>query len=376
MTTSPPSQAHNAPTLSQQVNVANQADQQPHFNVGIEWRDLDIQKYAIVGSIYYTAENALVYPFKTLKTHLQVDTRAVPMTLAAKYRYLTSQYGIKGLYKGFVANSVATVPSIVVYILLYNYLRDTVAHYADKATLWHFNNNSNTTAESSYNAFRDKALLVPAIAAIIADVTLNLYYVPVEVITQRVQLQQQQSFYQVGRELIKREGFRALYRGYGATIVMDAPASAVSWAVYEQAKVYFSENDPRALVWQEYGKAASNNNYNSTDKYEQNYLAQSLAGILSGTAISVISNPVDVVKTRMQTQNINDGDMSSPNKSKYYKNVIQGMAEMIKTEGFKSIWRGLNARIAGTAPVWAVTSIAYEFLLKFCRKGELDHVKQ
>lgn len=44
------------------------------------------------------------------------------------------------------------------------------------------------------------------------------------------------------RQLLRREGPRALFSGLGARIAMMGPGAAVSWAVYEQTKGWLAAN--------------------------------------------------------------------------------------------------------------------------------------
>lgn len=41
--------------------------------------------------------------------------------------------------------------------------------------------------------------------------------------------------------IYKQEGIRGFFRGFGATLLAYAPASAVWWATYERCKAIFSE---------------------------------------------------------------------------------------------------------------------------------------
>ncbi len=42
---------------------------------------------------------------------------------------------------------------------------------------------------------------------------------------------------EVTKFVIREEGFAGLYRGFGATMVTHAPASAIWWTTYETCKV-------------------------------------------------------------------------------------------------------------------------------------------
>jgi Mitochondrial carrier protein len=59
------------------------------------------------------------------------------------------------------------------------------------------------------------------------------------------------------------------------------------------------------------------------------------AGFISGSISSIVTNPLDIVKTRIQTQDV---DRSVQHKS---KGVLDELTRMLKVEGPKSVFRGM-----------------------------------
>lgn len=127
----------------------------------------------------------------------------------------------------------------------------------------------------------------------IADFAASFIYVPSEVLKTRLQLQGRYNnpFFNSGynyrstidaaRTIIRHEGISALFYGYKATIFRDLPFSALQFAFYEQeqnwARQWAGSRD--IGIGLEIATAAS-------------------AGGMAG----VITCPLDVVKTRIQTQ--------------------------------------------------------------------------
>lgn len=138
----------------------------------------------------------------------------------------------------------------------------------------------------------------------ISDFAASFLYVPSEVLKTRLQLQGRYNnpFFKSGynyrgtidaaRTIVRTEGVSALFHGYKATIFRDLPFSAIQFAVYEQgrnwAKRWKCSTD--LGVGLEIATAAS-------------------AGGLAG----VVTCPLDVVKTRIQTQ-INPPETVTPNR--------------------------------------------------------------
>ena len=63
-----------------------------------------------------------------------------------------------------------------------------------------------------------------------------------------------------------------------------------------------------------------------------------VAGGLAACIAVTVTNPIELIKIRMQLQ----GEMSA-SAAKVYKNPIQGMAVIFKNEGIKGLQKGLNA---------------------------------
>jgi hypothetical protein len=118
-------------------------------------------------------------------------------------------------------------------------------------------------------------------------------YVPSEVLKTRLQLQGRYNnpFFHSGynykstshaaRTIIRQEGFSALFYGYKATIFRDLPFSALQFTFYEQAQTW-------ARQWKR--------------NRDIGLPLELLTGAAAGGLAGVITCPLDVVKTRIQTQ--------------------------------------------------------------------------
>jgi hypothetical protein len=118
-------------------------------------------------------------------------------------------------------------------------------------------------------------------------------YVPSEVLKTRLQLQGRynnphfhsgynyKGTLDAGRTIIRHEGVLALFSGYKATLYRDLPFSALQFMFWEQAL-------ERARHWRQ--------------KRDIGPVLDFLCGAAAGGLAGAITCPLDVVKTRLQTQ--------------------------------------------------------------------------
>ncbi|CAL4976122.1 unnamed protein product [Urochloa decumbens] len=134
------------------------------------------------------------------------------------------------------------------------------------------------------------------------------------------------------QQILKNEGFPGLYRGLSPTIVALFPTWAVTFSVYNHVK----------------GLLHSEDGNNSELSVQANVLAASCAGIATATA----TNPLWVVKTRLQTQGMRPGVVP-------YQSILSALQRIAKEEGIRGLYSGLLPSLVGVAHV-AIQLPVYE----------------
>ncbi|XP_025425116.1 mitochondrial 2-oxoglutarate/malate carrier protein-like [Sipha flava] len=109
----------------------------------------------------------------------------------------------------------------------------------------------------------------------------------------------------------KDEGIRGLWRGTVSSVIRAMTANVTQLMSYDSAKEYLMEYQ----------------------NMENGLKLHTVASMISGILYSVFSNPMDVIKTRIQQQKIVDG------KSEYTGFIDVGNT-LLKTEGVKALWKG------------------------------------
>ena len=130
--------------------------------------------------------------------------------------------------------------------------------------------------------------------------------------------------------MAKEEGFRGLYKGWGATIVGIAPYIALNFTTFDVLKKTIKPN-----------------------KNEPNFdlINLSLGAVAGGTA-ATLTYPTDVVRRRMQCV----GMAGMPS----YSSTTQCITEMVRTEGVAGLYKGMVPCWLKVMPSMAISFMTFE----------------
>lgn len=150
-------------------------------------------------------------------------------------------------------------------------------------------------------------------------------------------------------QIVRGEGFRALWRGNGVTIVHRLPYSAANFWVYEQVNERWKRSGLSSLV--------------PGGDLARRFVSGGMAGL---TACS-LAYPLDLVRTRLAAQ-LGQGAEA------YYRGIGGTLRAIVRDEGARGLYRGLGATLGQVAPALAINYAAYETLraLWLARAGGAD----
>lgn len=152
---------------------------------------------------------------------------------------------------------------------------------------------------------------------------------------------------QILGQIPKVEGWRALFKGLGPTLVGVVPARAINfWAYGNGKRVY------------------SNLFFNGQETASVHLLAAATAGLITGTA----TNPIWLVKTRLQLDKQNAGPGGQ---GRLYRNALDCVRKTVRTEGFRGLYRGLSASYLGVSES-TLQWVLYEQAKRSLSKREMD----
>jgi solute carrier family 25 protein 38 len=155
------------------------------------------------------------------------------------------------------------------------------------------------------------------------------------------------------RDIASKEGLRGFFAGYGATAIRDAPYAGLYVLFYEQSKKRLSTLFPASTTTPGQAEGGGGRRMALTHAASINFTS----GILSGIICSVISNPFDAVKTRIQLQPAR------------YRNMVQACRRMVSEEGVRALWDGLALRMSRKAVSSALAWTVYEELIRRAERG-------
>jgi len=156
------------------------------------------------------------------------------------------------------------------------------------------------------------------------------------------------------RDLLRAEGIRGLFRGYALTVGVFGPYSMIYFVAYERGKHAWAD----ALGVAPPGGAA--------DALPLYAVISSAAA--SGAVAAAATSPLDVVKTRIQTQ----GDVGAAPaavgagggapRSPAYTSTWGAVRRIVAEEGARGLCRGISARVLWIMPGTAITMGTFEAL--------------
>ncbi|XP_009596520.1 uncharacterized protein [Nicotiana tomentosiformis] len=325
-----------------------ESSQEIQLPADIDWKMLDKSKFFFLGAALFSGVSAALYPVVVLKTRQQV---AQAHLSCFKTAFSVVKYeGIRGLYRGFGTSLMGTIPARALYMAALEVTKSNVGAATVRLGV----------PEPTATA------LASAAAGLSAAVAAQLVWTPVDVVSQRLMVQGGSCKYLNGvdafRRILKTDGPKGLYRGFGFSILTYAPSNALWWASYSITQ---------RLVWSGYGcyfcksgEAKTEDEIKILKPDSKTVMAvQGVSAAMAGGISALITTPLDTIKTRLQVLDGDENGRRGPT-------VAQTVRNLVREGGWMACYRGLGPRWASMSMSATTMITTYEFLKRLSTKSQ------
>ena len=274
---------------------------------------------AICGGIAGCVETCITMPFETTKTTQQLQKSLAQKSLLDTGRFINKQRGLRGFYYGLPACLVQASGKVAVRFSFYGFYLN----------IFGSGNNSDIGRFSS--------AVLKGCAGLCAGATESCWITPCERlktlrVTQLNVPKQQETFTSIASTLKQLKSPSNLYVGFQATAIRNGLAVGTRFLLYDELKLNLQ-------------------NFSQGDQWWNSVVCGFAVGVLT----TIISQPADIIKSRMQS-NMNE-------QGKHYQSTLSNAVKTLQNEGLVGFKRGLNARLwkigCGQAVIFSIYEHVY-----------------
>ncbi|KAJ1799279.1 Mitochondrial carrier protein ymc2 [Coemansia sp. RSA 2399] len=284
-------------------------------------------KDCVAGSVGGIAQVFAGQPFDTVKVRLQAQPDLYSGTMDAVRKTIRND-GFSGFYKGTTTPLIGVGLCVSIQFLVVEHMKRTFGQM-------------NNTPKGQSPVLSAPQLYMAGAAAGVAN---SVVSGPVEHIRVRLQVQTAGASAQYKgpldciRQIYGSAGIGGIYKGQVPTIIREFNGYGMYFLAYE------------ALVQREVAKTGM-------ARSELSSGLVCLYGAAAGFAMWLTSYPIDVVKSKLQT----DGFSAD---SRKYGGSIDCVRKIMKQEGVKGFFRGITPCILRAAPANAATFVGFEMAMR------------
>ncbi|KAF6265949.1 putative mitochondrial carrier protein [Scenedesmus sp. NREL 46B-D3] len=332
----------------------------------INWDRLDKFKFFYVGVGLFSGVTTTLFPLSVIKTRQMASHHSAHAGLAGTRlvaRTIWQQEGVRGFYRGFGTVLLGTMPGRTIYMTSLEMAKSAVQKVGDKLDIA-------PSALAGVSSF---------VGGAAGSLSTQAVVVPIDVVSQRLMVAgaelpgaaaaaaaaaggssaagtaaaRRANGFQMARLIIQQEGVAGLYRGFWPSVCTFVPSNAIWWGGYGFWKQHISLWCGLTQHSSGAGAAVAAAGVGTGAVVG----VQVAAGILSGCSSALLTNPLDLVKTRLQVAEPVAGVVPS------WGGVLR---ELLLEEGPRGLLRGVGPRMASSC-LWGTCMVsAYEFLKSIC----------
>ncbi|KAJ1613346.1 putative mitochondrial carrier protein [Cryptosporidium canis] len=297
------------------------------------WKgDIPFWKHSVAGSIAGVMEHSCFFPLDTIKTCLQsgrIDGLKGGRGMIAFVR----NNGIGSLFRGFPAVVFGNVPAHASMFTTYEFSKRLMSRITNRIES---SSQDNPAKLHSTNMSILNSVISPAVCGGLSTISHDVIATPLDVVKQRLQVGSYKGMSDCIINILKKEGICSFYRSLPITLFMNIPQTGLFVLLNENIKSFIGEKK---------------------DSLRQNTFNFVIAGISGGIA-GFITNPLDVIKTKLQTQacHVSHREVGRV----IYPSVKKAFFDTLRKQGIRGMYSGAMTRAFLIAPSYALCWGTYE----------------
>ncbi|KAK6588603.1 mitochondrial carrier [Cryptosporidium xiaoi] len=297
------------------------------------WKgDIPFWKHSIAGSCAGMMEHSCFFPLDTIKTCLQTGKISSIFGNNGLYTYLKLN-GFSSLFNGFFAAVLGSVPAHASLFTTYEATKKIMEKLEMRSSLDEGKNSRLGGVKSKVYNY----LVSPTICGSMSTIFHDIISTPIDVVKQRLQLGSYNGISSCVFTMLKEEGVKSFFRSLPITLFMNVPQTGLFVLINENLKTLLRDVKKYSFKGNSY-----------------NFILAGLSGGLAG----FLTSPLDLIKTRLQTQVCHMSPLGSS--TVVYPTVKKTFIDIYRKNGMRGMYRGALFRALLIAPSYAICWGTYE----------------
>jgi len=337
-------------------NEMKQVDQTFTKPNKLDYKDL-ITIHLIAGASSKITESFIMFPLDTIKTRLQFQGDHSKGSVRTRYSGIVNAFkstvateGMRGFYRGYLPHILYVVPSAAISFVCYEAIVKQIKKtQSNRNVATSFGGGiTSTTTDGGLG------VIIPVLGMALARVSGSVIRTPFDIIKMRQQVsgslvneekkKTNTNAYKTLKKIVSKDGVGGLFKFSYVSMLRDLPFSAIYFTTYE-----LSRNYQKKLI---------NHNNVSGVKKKLTPINNLIAGGISGAIGTILTIPIDVIKTNLQTQDL------LPKNQRRFHGIFSAIKYIVNTEGYRGLTKGLGTRLIHIVPSAGISFASYEYIKK------------